>query len=127
MAPGGPLGPIQFHHSFLVDVQEPGQAGAVAAGALDRPDPLAGLAGGQLQELLVAVGGGGHGQVGQGLAGGCGQDRGGVGVLVGVDTDGRPRRSLPACASRCAPCPEDDVVGAGPDEARQDCDGTRPL
>jgi hypothetical protein len=26
-----------------------------------------------------------------------------------------------------APCPEDDVVGAGPDEARQDGDGTRPL
>jgi hypothetical protein len=72
---------------------------------------------GELQELLVAVGSGGHGQAGQALAGGRGQDRGGVGVLVGVDANGRPPRSLPAWPSRCALCPEDDVDGPGPSTA----------
>jgi hypothetical protein len=57
---------------FLVGMKESGQAGAIAAGALDRPHPLAVVLVGELEELLVAVGGGGHGQVGQGLAGGRG-------------------------------------------------------
>ena len=43
VAAGGALGPIQLHHLLGVGVQEPGQAGAVAAGALDRPHPLARL------------------------------------------------------------------------------------
>jgi hypothetical protein len=85
MAAGSPLGPVQLHNLFLVGMKEPGQAGTVAAGAFDRPHPLTVVLIGQLQELPVAVGGGGHGQVGQGLAGGCGQDRGGV-VCLWVST-----------------------------------------
>jgi hypothetical protein len=81
-------------------VQKPGQPGAVAAGALDRPDPLAMVLAGDLEELLEAGRRGGRGQGGHGLAGGRGHDRGDVGVLVGVDADGRPRRSLPAWPSR---------------------------
>jgi hypothetical protein len=68
-------------------MQEAGQAGAIAAGAFDRPHPLALVLVGELEELLVAVGSGGHGQAGQALTGGRGQDRGGVAVLVGVDAD----------------------------------------
>jgi hypothetical protein len=86
MAAGGPLGPIQFHHLLGVSGQRPGQPGTVAAGAFDRPHPLTVVLIGQLQELPVAVGGGGHGQVGQDLAGGCGHDRGGVWVCLWVST-----------------------------------------
>ena len=87
MAAGSPLGPVQLHNLFLVGMKEPGQASAIAAGAFDRPHPLAVVLVGELGELPVAGWGGWHGQVGQGLAGGCGHDRGGMGVLVGVDAD----------------------------------------
>jgi hypothetical protein len=87
MAAGGPLGSIQLHYLLGVSMQEPGQPGTVPTGALDRPHPLPTVLVGQLQELPVAIWGGGRGQVGQGLAGGRGQDRGGVGLLVGVDAD----------------------------------------
>jgi hypothetical protein len=56
MAAGGPLGPVQFQHLLGVSGQGPGQPGAVAAGALDRPHPLTVVLAGQLQELPVAVG-----------------------------------------------------------------------
>ena len=49
MAAGSPLGPVQLHNVFLVGLQEPGQAGAVAAGALDRPHPLAVVLVGELE------------------------------------------------------------------------------
>jgi hypothetical protein len=45
---------------FLVAMKESGQAGAVAAGAFDRPSPLATVLVGELQEVLVAGRGGGH-------------------------------------------------------------------
>jgi hypothetical protein len=82
---------------------------------------------GQLQQLPVAVGDSRHGQDGLGLAGGWGQDCGGVGVLVGVDADGRPRRTLPAWP--CVVLLARRMTWSVPvrDEARQDCDGTRPL
>jgi hypothetical protein len=35
------LGPVQLQHLLGVGGQEPGQAGAIAAGALDRPHPPA--------------------------------------------------------------------------------------
>jgi hypothetical protein len=66
-------------------VQEASEAGPVAAGALDRPDPLAWLVVCQLEQLLVARRGGRHRRLGDDRAGGRGHDRGGVGVLVGVD------------------------------------------
>jgi hypothetical protein len=54
VAAGGPLGPVQLHHLLGMSGQEPGQAGTVAAGAFNRPDALALMAAGQLQQLLVA-------------------------------------------------------------------------
>jgi hypothetical protein len=59
VAAGGPLGPVQLHHLFVVGGQEPGQPGAVATGALDRPDPPTILSVGEPQQLLVAGWGGG--------------------------------------------------------------------
>ena len=53
-----------------------------------------------LEELLVAGFSGRHGHLGNNCASGGGHDRRGVGVVVGVDPDGRARRCLPACASR---------------------------
>ena len=63
-----PLGPIQLHNLFLVGMQEPGQPGAVAASALDRPHPLPRVLVGELQELPVAGWGSSPGRGGQGLA-----------------------------------------------------------
>jgi hypothetical protein len=84
VAAGGPLGPVQLHHLLGVGLQEPGQPGAVAAGALDRPHPPTVLAVGEPQ-LPVAGWGGRHGRLLNDCAGGGGHDRGGVGLLVGVD------------------------------------------
>jgi hypothetical protein len=110
-----------------VSMQEPGQPGTVPAGALDRPHPLPTVLVGQLEELPVAIRGGGRGQVGQGLAGGRGEGRGGVGLLVGVDADDdldgvcQHGHRVVLLARR--------MTWSVPvrDEARQDCDGTRPL
>jgi hypothetical protein len=113
VAAGGPLGPVQLHHTLLVGGQEPGQAGAVAAGALDRPHPPPIVLVGQLQEPLVAVQAGGHGQGGHALAGTRDHNRRGVGVLVSVDADDDLDESASMCIA-LAPCPDADVVGAGP-------------
>ena len=100
VAAGSSLGPVPLHNLFLVGSQKSSQASAVTASALDRPDPLAWVAACHLEQLLVAGWGGRHRRLGDHRAGGRGHDRGGVGVLVGVDPDGRARRPLPACASR---------------------------
>jgi hypothetical protein len=84
---GCSLGPVQLHHLLGRGVQEPGQPGAVASGALDRPDPLAWLLGGQGQQLLVAGRRGRHRRLVDHRTGGRGHDGEGVGVLVGVDPD----------------------------------------
>lgn len=65
--------------------QEPGQASAVAAGALDCPHPPTVLSAGEPEQLLVAGRGGRDGRLLEQRAGGGDHDRGGVGVLVGVD------------------------------------------
>jgi hypothetical protein len=54
VAAGSPLGPIQLDHLLVIGVQEPGQASAVAASALNRPHALAWLLVGQCQQLAVA-------------------------------------------------------------------------
>jgi hypothetical protein len=87
VAAGGPLGPVQLHHLLGVGVQEAGQAGAVAAGTLNRPHASTWLLAGQLQQLLVAGWGGRHARLGERRASDGGHDRGGVGLLVGVDPD----------------------------------------
>jgi hypothetical protein len=87
VAAGGPLGPVQLHHLLGMSLQEPGQASAVAAGAFDRPDAMARLLVGQCQQLAVAGRSGRHRCLGEHRPGGGGYDRGGVGVLVGVDPD----------------------------------------
>ena len=84
---GGALGPVQLHHLLGVGSKEAGQAGAVAAGALDRPHPLARLLVGQLEQLAVAGRGRRHRRLVDHGAGGRDHNRGGVGVLVGVDPD----------------------------------------
>jgi hypothetical protein len=85
VAAGGPFGPVQLHHLLSVALQEAGQAGAVAAGALDRPHPLTVVSVGQPQQLLVASWGRRHRCLGDHHPGDGGHDRGGVG-LVGVST-----------------------------------------
>jgi hypothetical protein len=87
VAAGCSLGPVQLNDLLMVSMQEPGQPGAVAAGALDRPDPLAWLLGGQGQQLLVAGRRGRHRRLVDHRTGGRGHDGEGVGVLVGVDPD----------------------------------------
>jgi hypothetical protein len=87
VAAGGSLGPVQLHHLLSVGGQEPGQAGAVAAGAFDRPDALARLLIGQCQQLAVAGRGSRRRCLGDHRTG-SGDDHGsGVGVFVGVDPD----------------------------------------
>jgi hypothetical protein len=101
MAAGGPLGAVQLHHLLGVTMEESGQPGAVAAGALDRPHPPTVVSVGESEQLAVAGWGGRHGCLLEHRAGGRGDDHGGgVGVLVGVDPDGRARQPLPAWASR---------------------------
>jgi hypothetical protein len=85
VAAGGPLGPVQLDHLFGVAIQEPGQPGAVATGALNRPHPLAWLLARQLQQLLVASWGGRHGHLLDHRAGRSHDHGGGVRVRVGVD------------------------------------------
>ncbi len=78
---------VQLEDHLLGVAEVAGQAGAVAAGALDRPRPQAAMLLGQFHQLAIAVGVGGHGDRGeQGTVGGRDQ-RGGVGVGVGVDPD----------------------------------------
>jgi hypothetical protein len=82
---------------------------------------------GQVQELLVAGRDGRHGHLGDHRTGGGGHDRGGVAVLVGVDADDdldgvcQHGHRVVLLARR--------MTWTVPvrDEARQDCDGTRPL
>jgi hypothetical protein len=96
VATGGPLGPVQLQHLLAMGVQEASEAGAITASAFDRPHPLTVVLVGQSQQLLVAGRDGRHGRLGDDSAADCLNDRGGVGVVVGVDPDGRARRPLPA-------------------------------
>jgi hypothetical protein len=97
----------------------------MAARTLDRRAAAAGdVRAGELQQLPVAGRGGRHGCLGDHGTGGRGYDGGGVGVLVGVDADDE-LGGVCQHVHRVGSLPGDDVVGAGPDEARQDCDGTR--
>jgi hypothetical protein len=82
-----PLGPVQLHDQFAGVSEMTGQAGAVAAGALHRPGPQPGVLLGQGAQLGIAIGICGHRHLGQHAAGACVDDRGGVGVFVGVDAD----------------------------------------
>jgi len=109
----------------VVGSQEAGQAGAVAAGAFDRPHPLTVVSVGEPEQLLVAGRGGRHGCLLEHRTGGRGHDRGGVGVFVGVDPDDELDQ---VCQHGHAltPCPDVDVTGRSGPDARQDCDGTHP-
>jgi hypothetical protein len=51
---GRPLGSVQLHNLLLVGDEEPGQPGAVAADALDRPHPPTVVAVGEPQQLPIA-------------------------------------------------------------------------
>src|SRR5215216_6685557 len=50
-----------------------------------------------------------------------------VWVCLWVSTPMTTSTESASMAIALAPCPDADVVGAGPDQARQDGDGTRPL
>jgi hypothetical protein len=86
-------------------MQEPGQPGAVATGALNRPYPLAWLLASQLQQLLVASWGGWHGHLLDHRAGSSDDRGGGVSVLVGVDPDDE-RDGVCQHGHALTPCPE---------------------
>jgi hypothetical protein len=83
----GPLRAIEFDDQLISVGEMPGQAGAVAAGALHRPGAQAGVLLGQGNQLAVAVRVGGHGRSGQHGPVSCIKDRGGVCLTVGVDAD----------------------------------------
>jgi hypothetical protein len=87
VAAGGTLGPVQLHDPLGLTMEEPGQPSAVPAGALDRPHPLTMVLVDQLQQPAVARRGGRHGCLSDHGTGRRGYNRGGVGVLVGVDPD----------------------------------------
>jgi len=98
----------------VVGSQEAGQAGAVAAGAFDRPHPLTVVSVGEPEQLLVAGRGGRHGHLLEHGAANCLNDRGGVGVLVGVDPDDE-LDCVCQHGHALTPCPDVDVTGrSGP-------------
>jgi hypothetical protein len=88
---GRPVGPVDLPHPLTVGGQEAGQPGAVAAGAFHSPgDGLAQALGPSQERGVAGAGGRGHGGAKPApLLVPGGSD---VGVLVGVDSDGNPRR-----------------------------------
>jgi len=87
VAPRQPNGAIHLHHPLAALEQVRGQAGAEAAGALDRPDAPSGCPlPGEGEQPAVAEGVGGHLRLGDHASGGV-ADRRRVGVAVGVDAD----------------------------------------
>jgi hypothetical protein len=125
MTASGPLGPVQLHHLLSVGLQEPGQAGPIATGALDRPHPPTVLSVGEPPQLLVASRGCRHGHLLNERPGGRGHDGGGVGVFVGVDPDDE-LDGVCQHVHRVDSLPGDDVDGSVRTGARQDCDETHP-
>jgi hypothetical protein len=80
-----PLGPVDLEHPLAMLQQEAGQPGAVAAGALQRPAAATRCSlGDQAQKCFVAGLAAWDLQLGDQAAVGV-QDRGGVGIAVGVD------------------------------------------
>jgi hypothetical protein len=115
MAAGSPPGPIQLDHLLSVGVQEPGQPGAIAAGALDCPYPLTMVLIGQLKELLVAVGGGGQATVRVARVRLVTAARtAAVWVCLWVSTPMTTSTQSAGMAIALCSLPGDDVVGAGP-------------
>jgi hypothetical protein len=128
-AAGWPLGPADLDHVLAPSEQEAGQAGAVAAGALDRPAAATGIGQvglGEAEQLPVA------GRIGAGR--GLGEDAaevgnggGGVGVAVGVDADdavdGLCQNGHVVVSLRGAAVVG---VGLGGVTARHNCDGSHP-
>jgi hypothetical protein len=113
MAARGPLRPIQLHHLLVLGGQKPGQSRTVATGALDCPHPMTMVLTGQLQELPVAVGVAGTVMVTVVWPVAVATTAA-VWVCLWVST---PMTSSTSSASMCialAPCPDADVVGAGP-------------
>ena len=64
-----------------------GQAGAIAAGPFDCPDPNLGVLVSELDQLAETGRVGGHGQIAELGASASVHDADGVGVFVGVDTN----------------------------------------
>jgi hypothetical protein len=114
VAASGPPGPIQFYDLLGMCLQEPGQAGAIATGALDRPHSSTILSVSEPQQLPVAGRGCRHGRLVDHRAADRLDDRRGVGVLVGVDPDDE-LDNLCQHSHALTPCPDVDVDGIGPD------------
>ena len=64
-----------------------GQAGAVTAGAFDRPGPQGGVFAGELHQLGIARGCRRHGELAEDTTGRAVDNRSGVGMDVSVDAD----------------------------------------
>jgi hypothetical protein len=130
-SPGGqPLGPADLQDLLAALLQEHRQPGAETARSLDRPAATAGQMGlGKAEQLLVARGVGTGRGLGQHAAK-AGDRRGGQGIAVGIDADGRRRLTLPAWPSRWSSLGEGGRELASAWEqvtARQDCDGSQPV
>jgi hypothetical protein len=82
-----PLGSVELDDDLVAACHVTAQAGAVAAGTLDRPRPKGGVLVGELHQAGVAVCGGLDGHLGEDAAGAGVNGRGGMGVDVGVDAD----------------------------------------
>jgi hypothetical protein len=87
VASGRTVRAVELDHQLVTAVEVSGEPGAVAAGALDRPGSKSRVSIRHRDELGVAVRVGVDGAFVEHGAGGRVDHRGGVGVLVGVDTD----------------------------------------
>jgi hypothetical protein len=126
VAAGGPLGPVQLDELFGMGMEEAGQAGAVAAGALDRPHPSTVVSVGELQQLLVA--GRVAGTVSCSIiAPVVAATTAAVWVCLWVSTPMTSSTRSASMAIALTPCPEATWTGRSGPDARQDGDGTHPL
>lgn len=114
-AAGAPVGPVDLDHGDRGGAEVPGQAGAVAAGALDTDVVQPAVAAEPGEHLLVTGEGGGELLVAEDTAGAV-QGGGVVGTGVGVHTGGD--LTLPRCHAR------DAVLLAGDAHRRAGVDNT---
>ncbi len=87
VAAPGSLGAVQLDDELAAACQVAGQAGAVAAGSLDRPGPQTRVLARELNECLVSLGGRLDGDLGEHPAGPGASCRGAGRRDVGVDAD----------------------------------------
>jgi hypothetical protein len=123
VTPRRATGTIELDHPLAALGKEPGEPGAVSVGAFDRPDTQPAVTVSEIHKALVAVRVGSSGGRFDHRGRRRRDDRGGVGVFVGVDADDdvddfcqHGHCVSPLNVEREVPVRDGD---------RQDCDGTR--